>query len=382
MDIHRELAFSQDEYDDRLARVRARMEAQGIEALLVHSPANQCYLSGFQTLNLSDYSCLVVPIDGAPFIQVLDIEEGNVSLTSRLDVGAVYSATDDPVAMTQDLLRGRGLLNRRVGIEADTPFLTPRRFDRLRRVLPNLTDASDLIEKVRLIKSAAEIGYVREAARVTAAGMQAGLDAIREGATDQDVARACYAAMIGGGSEYMCIDPIITTGRRSGIPHTTHKRKDVRPGDNVFIEIGACIERYSAPMMRTAVMGSPNPEMLRTTEASLAALDSTMAAMRPGVSGDEVARAGWAGIDLDRTGVFFHGVFAYSIGLSFPPNWADYRLYLTKGEETVLEAGMLFHLPIAIRALGNYCVGFSETVVVTESGCEQLTQFERQLSRK
>ena len=382
MDIARELAFSQEEYDARLARARTRMAADNVEVLLVHTPANQCYLTGFQTLNLYDYSCLILPIDGTPFIQVLDLEEGNVSLTSRIEDVVVYTAVDDPVMMTQDLLRGRDLLSRRIGIEADTPFLTPRRFGALSQVLPNVIDASDLVKMIRLVKSPAEIDYVQQAARVTEAGMQDGLNAIGEGATDQDVARACYEAMIGGGSEYMCIDPIITTGRRSGIPHTSHKRHSVQPGDNVFIELGACIERYSAPIMRTAVLGSPSANVQRTTEASFVALDNAMAAMKPGVSGDDVARAGWAGIDMDRSEVFFHGVVAYSIGLGFPPNWGDYRLYLTKGEETLLEAGMLFHLPIAIRDVGNYCVGFSETVVITETGCEQITQYERQLFRR
>ncbi len=382
MEIQPELAFSQEEYDARLSKVKAQMAAEEIEVLLVHTPANQCYLTGFQTLNLYDYSCLVFPIDGAPFVQVLEMEEGNVRLTSRIEEIVVYTAVDDPVAMTQDLLRGRGLLKRRVGIEADTPFLTPRRYGALNQVIPNLIDASDLVKKIRLIKSPAEIDHVRRAARLTEAGMEAGLDAIGQGATDQDVARACYAALIGGGSEYMCIDPIITTGRRSGIPHSTHKRQVVQPGDNVFIEIGACIERYSGPIMRTAVLGSPGANVQRTAEACFVALDNAMAAMKPGVSGDEVARAGWEGIEQDRFEVFFHGVVAYSIGLGFPPNWGDYRLYLTKGQETLLEAGMLFHLPIALRDVGNYCVGYSETVVVTETGCEQLTQFERQLFRR
>ena len=381
MEVKGELAFPQEEYDARLARVRAQMAAQGIEALFVHTPANQCYLTGFQTLNLYDYSCLFIPIERVVFFQVWEMEEGNVSLTSRIEDVVVNTALDDPVAVTQDILRGRNLLGRRVGVEADTPFLTPGRYDALSQVLPNLINAYDLVKLVRLVKSPAEIGYVRQAARVTEAGMQAGLDAIGEGATDQDVARACYEEVIGRGSEYMCIDPIITTGRRSGIPHTTHKRTAVQPGDNVFIEIGACIERYSAPIMRTAVQGSPSANVQRTTEASFASLDNAMAAMKPGVSGDEVARAGWAGIEMDRSEVFFHGVVAYSIGLGFPPNWGDYRLYLTKGEETLLEAGMLFHLPIAIRDVGHYCVGFSETVVITKTGCEQLTQFERQLFR-
>lgn len=379
MDLPREIPFSQAEYDARLARVRTEMAAANLDLLLVHTPANLCYLTGFQTLNLFDYSCLFVPIEAAPFIQVLAMEEANVGLTSRLEVGGLHSPTEDPAAKTLDLLRQRGLSNLRIGIEADSPALTPHRFDSLREALPNLVAASDLMKQVLRIKSPAEIDYVREAARLTEAGMEAAIAAIGAGATDQDVARAGYDEMVGGGSEYMCIDPIVTTGRRSGVPHTTHKRKAIEPGDNVFIEIGACIERYSAPMMRTAVLGSPSAHAARTAEASLAALDNAIAAMRPGVSGDAVARAAWESIEQDRAELFFHGVAAYSIGLGFPPNWGDYCLSAIKGEERLLEAGMLFHLPIAIRDLGNYCVGFSETVVITEGGCEQLTQSERQL---
>ncbi|MDE0181374.1 MAG: aminopeptidase P family N-terminal domain-containing protein [Caldilineaceae bacterium] len=128
MEIQRELAFSQEEYDARLARVKAQMAAEEIEVLLVHTPANQCYLTGFQTLNLYDYSCLVIPIDGPPFVQVLEMEEGNVRLTSQIEEIVVYTSVEDPVAMTQDLLRGRGLFNRRVGRAAPTPVLDPRRF--------------------------------------------------------------------------------------------------------------------------------------------------------------------------------------------------------------------------------------------------------------
>ncbi len=60
--------------------------------------------------------------------------------------------------------------------------------------------------------------------------------------TDNEVAGAAYEAIIGGGNEYMCLDPIVTMGQRSGIPRTSHRRVKMKQDDVVFMELEACIE--------------------------------------------------------------------------------------------------------------------------------------------
>ena len=109
---------------------------------------------------------------------------------------------------------------------------------RLREELPRirLTDASSFVGRVAAIKSPAEIAYLREAARLSSAGMKAAVDAVAEGWTDNDVAAAAAERMIREGSEYFCYPPIVTVGFLSGVPHSTFRRVPLRRGDPAFME--------------------------------------------------------------------------------------------------------------------------------------------------
>jgi Xaa-Pro aminopeptidase len=113
--------------------------------------------------------------------------------------------------------------------------------------------------------------------------------------------------------------------------------------------------------------------------ACLTALNNVIATMRPGVTGDEVAQAGMEGIKLGGEGTIFHGCFGYSVGASFPPSWADGGISLFLGTQTELKPGMVFHIPMGLRLLGQCGAMFSETVVITDTGCEALTSTERRL---
>src|SRR5262249_27250108 len=149
---------------------------------------------------------------------------------------------------------------------------------------------------IKVLKSPAEVAYLREAGRFTTRGMEAALASVAAGQSDNDVAAAAADAMLRGGSEFFCIDPIVTVGPRSGIPHTTFRRTVIRPGDSVFIEVGACICRYSAPLMRTAAVSPVSGEVQRAAAACRDSLDALIENMRPGATARQVAaraKAAW-----------------------------------------------------------------------------------------
>jgi Xaa-Pro dipeptidase len=375
-----EIAFPTEEYNVRVSRLREQMERQGLDAVLVHTPRGQCYLTGFETIDSWGYRCLVVPREGDLVLAIIEMEEANVYLTSELRKVVLFRPGQNRVKQTADAIRSMGLGNGRLGVESDS-LLAPSRFVELEEGLPDAkwVDATSALARVVLTKSTAEVAYIRRAAAITDLGIEAAFAAATEGKTDQDIAAAAYKAMIGAGSEYMCIQPVVTTGEWSGVPHSTHRRRQLRRRDPVFLEFGACIRRYSGPMMRTATIGAPRDDVRRTADVALAALDHVLGAIKAGATADEVASAGWRDIAKDRAEVFFHGVVAYSVGLGFPPNWADVPLRLLRGGQTYLEAGMVFHLPLACRDRGRYCVGFSETVVVTPTGCEVVGKYPREL---
>src|SRR5207247_1882869 len=213
-------------------------------------------------------------------------------------------------------LADQGLQRARIGVEkrvARAACLSVHTYETLRAALPEaeLVDASGLPERVKLVKSPREISYLRKAAAFTDAGIRAALGAAAEGRTDNDVAAAAYHAMMSAGSEFLSTPAIVNAGAYTGISHSTHKRHPLRRGDVLFLELGGCYQRYSSPCMRSASIGPPTDDARRLAEGCLAALGEMHAIMRPGVTFDEVARAGARGVARAGSGVDWGGDCGY-----------------------------------------------------------------------
>lgn len=377
-----ELPFSREEYGERVAKVRAELARRDLDALLVYWPENIYYLTGYDTLGYFNYQVLVLPRAGDPFLVVRRLERQNALDLTWLDGCEVYQDWEDPAETTVAALKRRGLGDRRLGIELDAWFLTTRHYLKLADALGSerLTDASQLVNRVRLVKSASEIAYIRAAARTVEAAVAAAIEALRVGATENDVAAALYQAAIAAGSEYTGHASLISSGSRSARSFATWSGRTIRAGDPLSLEPGGSVRRYHAALIRTLSMGKPDDTIARMAEASLAGLEAGLQAIRPGARPDEVDRitkapgreAGFGEYQVSRSG--------YSIGIGFPPDWGEGRtLGLRTGEHTPLEPNMTFHFMNIIWYEGVTSVGFSETVRVTESGCEPLTSFRREL---
>ena len=380
-DLEPEPAFAASEYQERLARARAAMDAQGLDALVVMNPASVFYLSGYQTFAVDGGACLVVPLDGEPSLAMDPPEFGGAMLGVWFDDLRGYPTNVERPAYVARMLAEGGVTRGRIGLDGAAWGATTAFYAGLSHALPRaeLVDSTDLLIEVKRRKSAAEIEHIRSAALATRAAVEAATSTAAAGVSDGDVAGAAFAAMARAGSEYPCLSPIVTSGRRSGMLHTTHKRQTIQPGDNVLLEIGACVQRYTAPQMRTLTIGPPSAEVRAAADACLAALRAVIEAMGPGVAARDAAEAGWRELKAAGDDLVFHGTFGYGIGAGFPPNWADASGFIRSDQDSVLEPGMVFHHPVAVRRLGEFGVAFSETSVITEDGCEVLTHGPREL---
>ena len=383
-DLKPELAFSKAEYQERLARARAAMDAQELDALVVMNPASVFYLSGYQTFAVDGGACLVVPREAEPALAMDPPEFGGAMLGVWFEDLHGYPPETERPAYAAQLLAERGSAGGRIGIDDAVWGATPAFHSRLARALPQaeFVGATDLLIGLKRRKSAAEIEHIRGAALATQAAVEAATSTAVRGVTDGEVAGAAFAAMARAGGEYPCLSPIVTSGRRSGILHSTHKRRTIDAGDNVLLEIGACVQRYTAPQMRTLTIGPPSAEVRRAADACIGALNAVLGTLRPGIVARDAAEAGWRELAAAGDDLVFHGNFGYGIGAGFPPNWADASGFLQRDQDTVLEPGMVFHHPIAVRRLGEFGVAFSETSVITDDGCEVLTHRPRELIEK
>ena len=367
-----EMAFPREEYDARVAAVRGAMAKAGLDAVLVTHRPDLCWLTGYTTFGVGNHACLVLPASGAPVLQTTAMEVPAATVCTWVEdvrvapwVGQAGAGTD-LARIVDSMGLGRGHLGLQGRLTGLLPFIEAQ----LREGLPNvrLTDGSEIVARLRLIKSPREIECLKSAARYTEAGIVAAYAAMHDGVTDNEIARAGGAAMIGAGSEFMSVQTIVTSGVRTGYSHQNHRRIAIKAGDPIFLEFGGCHLRYTSALMRTAVIGKPPAEFARAADAVLATLETVIAEARPGVTGRQIVeRAKKAHAHLSDD-LYLPGAYGYHVGVGFPPTWADGIGFIAAGNEEPLAENMVFHMPLAFRNPGKFGVGISETIVITKNG--------------
>lgn len=369
--------FPHDEYENRLSKVREQMALREIDLFLIHTPENILYLTGYQTTGYFSYQCLFVPVEGEPAMLTRRLEAQNAQLLSWVRNRFAYQDTEDKIEKTTDIIRQFPRSNK-IGLEKNSWFLTVAGYEALASLIggERIVDCSQLVDLIRLVKSPREIAYMREAAGIVDGAMAAGVSAIREGASENDIAAAVSYAAICAGSEYTGMPHLIKSGERCDLAHAAWDNRRLRRGDVVFMEVSGCVKRYSAVMMRTAQVSVRDPEVSRAADAVLESLERTVDAICPGVrTGElyEVARS-----PIERAGfVASPRRMGYSLGLGFPPRTGEWdALDFQPNGTTEILPGMIFHVIPAVMLPRAY-VGFSETVLVTEQGYEVLTSYPR-----
>lgn len=368
-----ELPFPRTEFAARLVRVRGAMRPAGLDALLLTDPADIFYLTGYHTFEVSVHTALVISAERL-VLQVPSIETGPAVVTAVVDEILGYrwegiGEVIEPLAETLMAYRAIGLdlygAGLRLGVIRELQArLGSERFR---------DDGGTLVDAIRIIKTPAELDCLGESARITAAGLAAAEAVIAPGVTDSDIAAEGSRALLAAGSEFMSLQPIVTSGRRISVIHVNHKRNVVERDAPVFLEFGSTFQRYTAPMMRTAVAGRASAEMQALRDLCRALFETLVAEMRPGHTFDDAARAAEAVFAPYADRLFFSGVFGYAVGAQFPPSWVEGTGYIARGQQREFATDMVFHLPLCLRRPGEWGVGISDTVRVTLKGAQAIT---------
>jgi Xaa-Pro dipeptidase len=323
-----------------------------------------------------------MPVAGDPVFIVRQLEYFNFVSNTHITDAVVYQDTEDPVAVLVRVMEQRGFAGRRVAIDKRGWFLPVAVYERLVDVLGEVGDCAGIVEGLRAVKSPAEIAKIASAATYVDAGMRSGMDAVRSGASENDIVAAMMGAAIAAGSEYVGMEPLVSSGPRSGVPHGTWRRRRIADGDAIMLELAGCHDRYHAALMRTAWVGAVPAEAATMMAVCQEALAAAIDAIRPGEPCARPHEACQAVIDRAGYTDAFRKRAGYSMGISFAPDWGEGGiLSLNAGVTRPLEPGMVFHIPPALRVFGVFTVGVSETVVVTETGCRVLGNTPRDLVR-
>ena len=384
-------AFEELEFKRRVAAVRHRMEDSGFDLLVCQDPANMNWLTGFDGWSFYMPQAVLVHRDEATPIWFGRAQDSrSASITTNLPAAnivafsepLVHHPTKHPFDELCELIRQRGWGNARIGVDFDAHYYTARAHRHLVAGLPDATvsDNRELVNWARLVKSDAELAYMREAGALSTRVMNQALANLAPGKSQKDIIADVYHTQVTGidgmYGDYTSICPLIQVAEATSTPHLTWTDAPLPDEGLVVTELAAARRHYHAPLTRTAHLGKAPPQIETLAAVIVEGGDLALEAARPGVTCGEV-EAVWQKV-LNRHGYRKESRVGYSIGLGFPPDWGERTASLRPGDATVLEAGMCFHFQSGMW-LDDFGAGISESFVVTEGGGERLCAVEREL---
>lgn len=386
--------FERAEYLDRIARAKRSMAERGIDTLLVASPANQFWLTGYDGWSFYTPQMVAVSLAaeepiwigrkmdavGAKFTAFLKPE--NIVPYPDQYVG---SAELHPMQYVAEELARRGWDGGTIGVETDDYYYTAKWDALLRQGLPNarFADAFLLVNRCRMRKSPRELEFMRQAGRIAAAAQQAAFEAAAVGVRQCDVMAELYRVTTAGlpefGGTFPCKPPNAMVGELCSAPHLSWTDDPLVEGDIFYIEMGGVRHRYHSPLSRCIYLGRPSAEMDRIAKVIAEGLNAVLDRVKPGVVCEELAAA-WKAV-ITRHGLEKDSRIGYPVGIGYPPTWGELTASIRAGDRTVLEEGMTFHCIPAIW-LDRFGIVISESFAVTEAGAECFADYPRILFAK
>lgn len=383
--------FERSEYEHRIARAKERMRQVGIDLLLVASPANQFWLTGYDGWSFYTPQMVLLHMDDdLPIWFGRKMDAVGAQFTVFMDESRIIPYPDEyvasrerhPIQYLARTIKDRGWGAARVGVEMDDYYYTARWHEILTAELGDarFKDATLLVNWCRLKKSEREIQYLMEAGEISAAALQAAVDACSVGVRQCDVMAALYSVTIGGtdrvGGTFPCKPPNAMVGEICSAPHLSWTDAPLRPDEIFYIEQGGVRHRYHAPLSRCVYLGQPSQRMLDTTEIIVEGLEAVLARARPGTALEDL-EAAWRDV-IARHGVVKDSRIGYPVGIGYPPTWGELTCSIRHGDKTELEPGMTFHCIPALW-FDSYGLVVSESFVVTETGAQTFANFPRRL---
>ena len=383
--------FTQQEYQERITKTRAKMVDIGLDAIFVTDPSNMSWLTGYDGWSFYVHQGVVLTMTGDPIWWGRAMDAVGAGRTVFMNDSEKIRGYDDsfvqnpskhPMQELATLLADHGLAHARIGVEMDNYYYTAAAHASLTTSLSSATfkDATGLVNWQRAVKSPQEITYMRRAARIVETMHARILELAEPGLRKNDLIAEIYATGIRGADghwgDYPAIVPMAPSGMDATAPHLTWDGRLMKKGEATFFEIAGAHKRYQCPQSRTLFLGDV-PTKYRNAEAAvLDAIDAGLEQAKPGNQAQDIANA--FNTVLSKAGFEKEGRCGYAIGISYPPDWGERTISFRAGDTTVLEAGMTFHFMPALW-LDDGGLEITEPILITQNGHECLCNTPRSL---
>ena len=378
-------AFEKSEFQGRLAKLRALMAKEGIDALLVLSEPNIFYLTGYE--GFSDYVpqvALITQDGGEPDLMLREMDVACAVPTCWMD-GKRLLAYDETYIGTKERTPwepiaahvAKHVKSKRIAVEFSAKgFGVKEHAELLRHLkLDAFLDGDGLVSRLKRHKSAAELRYIEEAGTIVDRAMTEGVAKIAVGVREADVAATILHALtagteaVPGGPGRM---PTMPVAPMATAPHLKWSDARYKAGSQTNFEIGGFRHRYCCGLSRTAYLGTPGKRLKELHAGVLEGWHAGFAATKPGNTCGHIHDAFWKAFAPHK--IRKESRIGYSIGI----DWNDGGASIQPNDPTELVPGMTLHLIVGIWEPEDGYV-FSETLRIEGKGARSMSKVPREI---
>ena len=369
--------FNKEEFQKRKSKVIEKLKNQNLDGLLMFRQESMYWLTGYDTFGYVYFQCLVLTVKGDLVLltRAPDLRQAqNTSIIKDIRIW-IDKEKSNPANELKNILSGLGLENSNLGVEYEAYGLTGRNAMRLNNSLKNfatLHDKSELVSYLRVIKSPAEIIYVKKAAELADKAMEAAWKYAHAGQNESKILAEMQGAIFNGGGDYPANEFIIGSGKNALLCRYQSEKRKLDQVDQLSIEWAGTYKHYHSAMFRTIAIGKANDKQKKMYEACAEALRACENKLKPGNKAGEVFdvhaeifdRLGYKKSRMNACG--------YSLGATFSPNWMDWPM-LYSGNSIILQSSMVFFMHmILMDSENNLAMNLGETYLITPSGNQRL----------
>ncbi len=342
----------------RLVKLREKMQSENLDAFVVSSPENRRYMSGFTGTS----AMLLVLLDKA---YLLTDFRYITQATKQAPEFEVVDAGSDFFSSIKDLASEA----RRIGFEED--YTTYALYLKLKDAVSKaeLLEKANLLTGLRSVKEPEELDKIRQAVKIADDAFAHILKFVEIGQTEEEISLELEFNMRKAGASGGSFDFIVASGWRGSMPHGVASSKTLQRGELLTMDFGAVYQGYCSDITRTFAVGEPDEKQQEIYDIVLKANKAAIAAIKPGLMGKEVDAVARQIIEEAGYGNYFGHGLGHSVGLAIHESP---RFSLR--EEQIIEPGMVITVEPGIYLPDWGGVRIEDMIVVTENGCEVLTQ--------
>ena len=371
------LHFSKEEFKSRKSNILNSMKEQNIDALLMFRQESMYWLTGYDTFGYVFFQTLVLDQKGNLILLTRAPDLRQAQNTSNINDIRIWVDKDgsNPTDDLKIILDELNLKGKKIGIEYEAYGLTGRNAIKLNQSLEDycsIEDKSELITKLRVVKSDEEITYVRKAANLADLALEEVWKYAKSGASEAKILAEMNRVIFEGGGDYPANEFIIGSGKNALLCRYQAEKQILNKEDQLTIEWAGTYRHYHSAMFRTIPIGKANQKHFKMHEACVEALTNSENKLKPGNKIGEV-------FDIHAKTFDDHGfknarmnACGYSLGATFSPNWMDWPMLYTENPYIIQSGNVFFMHMILMDSESNLAMNLGETYLVKENGNERL----------